>query len=500
VVAVLAGRDALRRIDSTLRRARGDLDRVGDELQATSRAVTANKLAQARAINRMARVRLDAAQRGEVVAHLEAATREAGAILDERDAQIRDIADRVSAAAAALEELEQRRDTLHDDVDAAAVTLAGREAAVQQRLEADEAFVAQLDKTHEADAIATRAKEKAALAAEDSRAKGEPFESDSLFMYLWNRGYGTSAYRANPLARLLDGWVARRCRYADNRPNYWMLLEIPKRLAEHAAHAREAADEQVAALRAIEEQAARDGAVPDARDALAALEERQDGIDAEIESAEQGLAELRAEQNRYTAGADDLLLDALRVFAAAMERRDISELMQLARATVTDEDDAIVEELRALRREYDELEEELREHTELQSERLARIHELEEVRRSFKRSRYDDIHSRFERGDTIERMIGEVVSGVIQGSALWKILRRYQRYADTAGEWPDFGSGGIVIPSRRNPRQSGKRHSGKRSTPWHWPGSGSQTGGAFKIPRSGGRSRRRGGFKTGGGF
>ena len=67
---MLSGRDTLRRMDKTLRSARGEFERLDHELQATSRAVTQNKLQQARAIDRMAYIRLDAARRGEVVEHL----------------------------------------------------------------------------------------------------------------------------------------------------------------------------------------------------------------------------------------------------------------------------------------------------------------------------------------------------------------------------------------------------------------------------------------------
>ena len=146
--------------------------------------------------------------------------------------------------------------------------------------------------------------------------------------------------------------------------------------------------------------------------------------------------------------------------------------------------------------QYDDLEEELREIRELQHERLSRMQELEKVRRDFKRNRYDDVHSRFERRDMIERMIGEVIAGVIQGSALWNALRRHQRYNDAAGEWPDFGSGGITRPGRRR-----KRKKRQRPPSWHWPGSSSRrSGGGFKMPRPRVGPRGRGGFRTGGGF
>jgi len=496
---MISGRDALKRMDGTLKRARRDLEQLDLELLASSRAVTENKLRQARAIDGMARIRLDAARQKEVTQHLEAATNEVNTLLAQRDAAIESLNEQLRDAGDALDELEERRRSLHDDVDRAARQLAEREAAVQGSLQDNDAFNAQLERAHEAEAIAKRADDKAELARDDRTRKGKPFEADELFMYLWQRGYGTSEYAAWPLARLLDGWVARLCGYGEARPNYWLLLEIPQRLAEHAEHARDAAEQALDALQDIEEQAARDGQVPEARNALAEAERRQDTLDEDIEAAEGRLRDLQAEHNRYTAGEDGHLAKALRVFSATLERRGVDELMQIARATMTDEDDALVDELRHLRKQYAELKDELGSNRSQQDQRVARIRELEEVRRKFKRSRYDDLHSRFDKGDSIERMIGEVIAGVIQGTALWKTLRRHQRYRDAAGEWPDFGSGGV---SRRRKRSKSK--SRQRAPSWHWPGPSSRSGGGFNFPQppKGSRRRRRsrGGFKTGGGF
>lgn len=485
---MVSGRETLTRMDETLRRARREVRRLDDTLQATSVRITRNKLLQVRAIDRMASLWLDAARRGEVIKALDTARESADEILADRESAIAQATESLQEATDALETFEARRASLHEEVDEAARTLAEREASVQKELEADEAFNAQLERSREAEAIATSALEKAEVADEDRRLKGQPYESDELFMYLWKRGYGTPAYTANPLARLLDGWVARRCGYDDARANYWMLLEIPRRLAEHADRAREAADSELDRLQDIEERAAIEGGVPAARERLAELERQQDELDTQIATAEERFAERQAEHARFAAGEDDYLARALRVFSAAMEDRHIDELMQVARATMTPEDDAVVGELRELRREAAELDTEIDSNRALQRERLDRIRELEDVRRDFKRDRYDDLHSSFERGDLIERMIGEVVDGVVRSGALKDLLRRYQHYTDAAGEWPDFGSGGVP-GRRRKPRKPA------RPPTWHWPGSGSK-GGGFRLPRS----RGGGGFRTGGGF
>ena len=362
---------------------------------------------------------------------------------------------------------------------------------MQAALESDAGFQAQLEQTRAADAIAVSASDKASVAMQDRMLKGEPYENDELFMYLWNRRYGTSEYRANAVARLLDAWVARLCKFKDARPNYWMLLEIPRRLQEHAVRKRDEAELELDKLQSIEEEAAEKGGVVDAHAALAALEERQDELDAGIAAAETALQDMQIEQSAYTAGTDHFIAQCLGVLSSAIERRDVSELTRLAMATMTAEDDAIVDELRGLRRDDGELQDELRHSRDLHREHLRRVRELEQVRHRFKRHRYDDVRSSFKKGDLLVRMMNEVLGGAIRGGALWDALRRYQRYRDVAGAWPDFGSGGITHTGRRPPA---------RRPTWHWPGpSGSNRRGGFKLPRLP-KSRGRGGFRTGGGF
>ena len=125
---MLTGRDTLRGMDKALRAARRDIERLDQELRASSSALTDNKLLQARAIDRMARIRLDAVRQGEIVDHLEAAMLDAKRILEDRDAAVTSLQERVQAAREAIDAMENHRDALHDEVDDAASVLAKREA------------------------------------------------------------------------------------------------------------------------------------------------------------------------------------------------------------------------------------------------------------------------------------------------------------------------------------------------------------------------------------
>lgn len=491
---MLQGRKVLGIIDGQLGDARARLEALTHAQQRSAAAVARNREAQAEAIRRLAASRLDTARQKAFDERLDTLEQRARRILAERDQALAALDERLAAARIELADRESERATIHDDVEAATRLLAEREAAAQQALQNDPQFEQQLENTQKYQAIAVSAQEKAETALADRQEKGKPYESDDLFMYLWERRYGTTEYRANPLARLLDAWVARLCDYGDARANYWMLLEIPKRLQQHADHAQEEAERQVENLQAIEQRAADEAKVPEATAALEAAEARQDEADSRIAAAEDALNELLAEEREFAAGRDGYLDEATAVFTGAIEQQDVAQLMSAAMATMSLEDDAIVAEIRTLRTEAQALQRELHQNQQAEQEFLRRARELAEVRRRFKGNRYDDLRSGFQNADRIGQMVGELLAGLVSSGQLWDVLRRNQRYRDVAGERPDFGSGGIVFPRGQMPR---------RPPTWNWPGSqSSRGGGGFRMPRipRGGGPKGRGGFRTGGGF
>src|SRR5690606_35024340 len=88
---------------------------------------------------------------------------------------------------------------------------------VRPQLANDAAFSAKLASAQELAAIAAESVRKTEQAEKDREERGKPYRDDPLFMYLWERGYGTKAYRANNLVAFLDGHVARLVGYPEAR-------------------------------------------------------------------------------------------------------------------------------------------------------------------------------------------------------------------------------------------------------------------------------------------
>ena len=254
---------------------------------------------------------------------------------------------------------------------------------------------------------------------------------------------------------------------------------------------RTIANDELAKLKALEENSAEHGGVVAARQILAEIEQRQDCVDKEIEGKETELYDLRTEQSAFASGDDSYIKQCLAVLSDAMQHRDIYDLTQLARSTRTMDDDTLINDLRNTREYEHELQQELEQHRNLHQEHLRRLRELEDVRHRFKRHRFDDYRSGFDNSDMLLMLMRQVLTGTVSGGSLWDAINRYQHHRDVGGVWPDFGSGGIFQDGR-------VRH---RPPTWHWPGKIGPGGGGFRLPRGGGSmSGSRGGFRTGGGF
>ncbi len=484
---MLSGQRTLSEIDGALRTARSEMDRLDSDLNWSSESLASNRRSQARALKELAAMRLDLLEQGEFIDSLDSADHRAKQLLDEREQAIELLESEIEQNQHELAELEDRRKSAHRDVDDAAKRVAELEAQTQESLDQDAAYLAQLERTRDAESVVSHAEEKLAQAEAVQEEKGRPFREDALFEYLWSRHYGTLDYKAGAFARTMDAWVARLIDYETARRNYWMLTEIPKRLAQHVEQVKDLAEDELEQLQDIENAHAEAMGVLDAQEVLAKMEHQQDELDDALERQENELQQLRARHGTFVAGEDEYIKQSVGLLTESMQRMPVRELDGRARRTLTTEDDALVRELEDLRHQDRVIQEQLSEHRRLHAAHLERLKELEDVRRRFKRRRFDDLRSSFGNEQLIMMMLNEFLRGGVRGSVLWDVLKRQQRYRDVGGAWPDFGSGGF--PQRRT------RSSRRRGSPWHWPGGR----GGFRIPRGGGSSSR-GGFRTRGGF
>jgi hypothetical protein len=484
---MLSGLKTLQQLDRGLTSVRADVNRIDNELNQLSVGLNANRLGQAQALRELAGIRLDALARAEFMGELEAADQRALSLLEERQAAFEQLEADIEQAAQALADREQERTAQQLTVSERAQAVIDCEHRIQGELEEDTAYQQQLQETRRLDSIAAEAEHKAEQAAADRTEKGKPYEENELFMYLWQRKYGTPEYQAGPLARFLDAWVERLSNYNEYRVNYWTLLEIPLRLKSHAERTRIQANGAVDTLAALETAQAEAAGLPalqaEQADAQAAL----DAIDDRIEQQEAAHEQLLQQRTAFAEARDRFMMQGIQALSTSLGNKSLLELSDAAHDTHDEQDNRLVRELAELRERHRDIEEELRDHRRLHEAKLDRLKDFEQVRRRFKQRRFDDLRSGFGNEGLVMTMLGQFLNGLVDSDELWRVLERHQRHRDV-GAWPDFGSGGLGLPRQRR-------------SPWHFPRGRGGSGGGFRLPRSGGwRSRGGGGFRTGGGF
>ncbi|WP_026792798.1 hypothetical protein [Pleomorphomonas oryzae] len=473
---MISARQALNDIERAILGVRRDEDRLVAMLGDTKAEGDRLRAEKADGFRALARLRLDAIARDEVVGELDSVERRARVALDKRRDRLAELKASREGASKKLEELEDKRAAAAKLRDAAIEAVETKTDAVEARLAAEDEWKRLTAAIETSEATAAAADEKRRQAEQDRAVKGKPYEVDRLFMYLWQRGYGTSAYRAGPLARYFDAKVARLAGYDAARINYYMLTEIPLRLAEHAERLKADVAAAVVARQAHERAALEadgikplEAAVADADRALAKVETDIARVRSDVDSIDKETAAALDDNG------DPAVRGVIDDLAGTLARADMVELVRRAEATPTPEDDLIVKRLRQIERDLVRVDAQADELRRTSIDMATKRQELEHSRDVFRRSGYDRPNGSFSNGDTIGGLIGGIISGAITAAVLEGAFRDGYRYSGS-GRRDDFGgswSGGL----------SGG-------------GDGFGTGGGF----GGGGDSGGDGFTTGGGF
>ena len=473
------GHDLLETIERMLDGTRREREKLDAELERSSAELARVRQAELGVLSVLARLRLREIESGELVEALDETGRQVTELLGQRAGAQAQVETEVKAAEGALAEAQKERASRSTAVDAAEKALDAAEAEAQKRLADDAKYRGQLDKAKTSDGVADLAEEKAQAARNDRIEKGKPYEADPLFTYLWARGFGTSQYRAGAFTRLLDRWVARVCDYEPLRRDYWMLSELPARMDEHAARMRAAADEDVAAVQALEHKAAEAAGVPKRHGVLEDAHKELAEADKGIEERDAELDALVDKRASFASGDDDLSRRCKALLSDTFRQEKMKTLRERANRTATPEDDAAVDELTAIRVDIPRLEDEVARYKTLHETQRDRTAKIEEIRKRFKEHRFDAVSSEFMNSALITTLLAQLLAGRLAVPDIWDAIAKQQRFRKLAAD-PLFGSG-------RFPRVPG---------PWHMPG-GFPKGGGF---RGGFGGFGGGGFRTGGGF
>jgi len=223
----LTGQQALQEIDRSVARMRRRVSDAVKEVELAQRRAAEVRDEQVLAYRALADIRLQVLSEDEAT-ELDSLHKQAVSLLAEHDAYVFAAEESVTAAREHLDTLEASRLEQSEALAAAIEAYEALVGRVEEKLAKDPDYQSLVSDFDQAEAIVKRAGEKLVIAKEEMLEKGEPYRDDALFLYLWQRGFRTTAYKGGGLFRMLDGWVARLCNYDDARANYQRLNDLPE--------------------------------------------------------------------------------------------------------------------------------------------------------------------------------------------------------------------------------------------------------------------------------
>ncbi|MGA1341695.1 MAG: hypothetical protein ACO33A_01415 [Hyphomonas sp.] len=514
----LNGRDALALLDGELAKLRRSLAAAladADEVETRRGAIRRD---QAAAYGALAAIRLDLMQAdpdANAFGSLEASAR---ALIERHAAFVEAQEAALEAAQAGLALLEAKRSGMAVQYDAAIAAYETRVADAEANLKGSAAYAALVEAAQEARAVTLRVQQKLELARTDRTEKGAPYEQDALFSYLWKRRFRSPDYKAGGIVRMLDGWVAKLCRYDQAFLNYQRLTQLPERIAEHAVFVAGLEDKAEAALVEAEKQAMRQAGAEALKAEATRLKAQIEACDGDIATAEEAHRELARRHEAALKEEAGPAVEARELLAAELRRVSFPDLRVLAAQTVDAEDDRLVDALVRLRAE--EMSLDLEAGARLTRPRLLRddLARMEALRRQFKEARFDSPYALISRA-AFDEMISNLTKGSMDVRDLLRGLSRSVRRAEGQAH-PEFGGrsrqetigipdimggviGGILGEVLEEVIKETTRGGGGYGSGPIFPGppnrsSSPSRSGRRSLPSGG--DRRRGGFKTGGGF
>jgi hypothetical protein len=427
---VLSGPDALRALEEALRDIHREETEAAHRVSRSAELIARTREQEAALLLALCQSRPEADPGGSLAKAVEAAEANMHAMLAPHAAGLTDVEAALAAVDSEIADLTARRVERQLDAKRHDETLRELAARIRPRLAGRADYTLAVEAAEAAQQIAAESLRKTLQAEADRDLKGKPYRDDRLFMYLWERGYGTKGYRTNPVVIWLDDMVARLVGYAEARPNFAMLNEIPLRLREHAerqADRATAAAEAVAALANAEIDADGGGAE---REQLLAAVEAIDAIDVQIVALEDERDALARQRHELALGEDEAFAAAARSLTRVLRGTAADAVAEAAADTASSIDGQLIEaRQRVDDEEFDA--QELR--TRLRTLALRR-RQLEDIVYELKQHGFDNPRAQFADAALTGDALSSFLRGSISAADYWEQWRRQQQWSGVSGD------------------------------------------------------------------
>lgn len=441
-----SGRTFSRKIDEAIASINAQLNEATAKFDQLTRLKTSIRQKIAEAFQQIARVQAEAIDAHEIQAN-DALAKDADRVTERRNEARDTLKAKLTSLAGELDAGRKVEGEAQAARDAAAGVLDGICRKVDDGLGGNDNFKALSLLAKDAEGRARAAVAKAMAASQERDSKAGAYEADPVFMYLRNRGFGASAYRANPLVRTIDGWLARLCGFDRAAKDYESLTLLPTYLADHARAMQAAAVDAEERVRVKRRETLEDAGVRAAEKELASKEQALTEAAGVVEGIQEQIQETHSALNKLSHWQDKegaALLDRL---SEAFAEEGLLQLSIRVSATADAEDDEQLDEIRKLRKSISEIDEETAALTPKIKTLTDRASSLAGVKRQYKSKGYDSSDYTIRTSGSSDLLEGFVL-GTIASGDLWRGIERSASYdppqtsSSSSGGGFDFGGGG----------------------------------------------------------
>jgi len=415
-----SGRYVLSDMDEKASRMRGGLKDLSKTLSKIENRIEALQQDKAQAFIRLSEIRMDILDDPDIITRLSAAENEARNTLDAHDKARTTLDKNLEKNQKQQKKLEQKRDTLIVDIETAYAKTEEAKRAMESALLDDKTFLAFDEKSAKINDQILRIDAKIELARIDYKKKSKPYYADELFIYLSKRRYGTSSYRAMPLIRTLDKWVSDIAKYETARRDYAMLSAIPGKLIKHKGLMQREIEDLEAEKQNYKKAQLQEQGITSLQQAYVKQRAALDDIDQALETLEKEHRKIMRDKTRAARITDKTYNKALSTLHNAYKGQSLHTLRQQAILSATPEDDQLIDRIERIDQDLHEQENLLSTYTRSLNEESRRLDELQNIRKTYKKKRYDVRRTTFEDDSAFERLLGEKLSGVLSNRRFWR--------------------------------------------------------------------------------
>jgi len=444
---MISGQQALQAVESSSAHLRNQELSLDSALRSADEYLAHLGSERTNLFRKLAQVRLDALQKERIVTELDRAEHEAMAIVAQEHQRQENVSRRFEEAGNDVQAAEAQRHAALGRENAALEALEELQGSVEPKVRASAEWLAQKVAVDQAERVAQAADEKARASEADRESKRLPYESDLLFMYLWDRKFGTSDDRSGFLTRFFDRKVAALIGYSDARANFAMLNEIPFRLRQHADGCKAAWNEQKTKLVAVEQAGLRAAGAEALETTLTNARTDLASADSRLAKAHEILKAADAErQGMLSGGGASAYGRAIDLLISNDAQQGIRQLVMKAARTQTSQDDSLVRQVAQLDSKLEEAQQQAIALRRQAQELAERRSELERQRDTFRRRGYDGPMSQFSNDDALKQVLSGILQGAVQGAVLGNVLRGGYSQRAPRADSGFGGSGGFTLP------------------------------------------------------